>query len=98
MKKRIKPQAGQLCTPTLTRGGVGQGKGASPNTPMGAGLQGGKCPAETLSVVDNCRPLADECTGLSPITQGLSTADAKLEFCKVYAESQAVPKENFRMY
>ena len=36
----IKPQGGELCTPTLTRGGVGQGKGASPNTPMGVGLPG----------------------------------------------------------
>ena len=26
--------------PTLTRGGVGQGKEASPNTPMGVGLPG----------------------------------------------------------
>eukprot|EP00241_Pyramimonas_parkeae_P011206 CAMPEP_0114250264 /NCGR_PEP_ID=MMETSP0058-20121206/14602_1 /TAXON_ID=36894 /ORGANISM="Pyramimonas parkeae, CCMP726" /LENGTH=196 /DNA_ID=CAMNT_0001363903 /DNA_START=218 /DNA_END=808 /DNA_ORIENTATION=- len=30
--------------------------------------------------------------------KGLSTLQAKEEFCKVYAEAQAVPKENFRMY
>ena len=40
MMKLIKPQGGQLCTPTRTRGGVGQGKGASPNTRMGVGLPG----------------------------------------------------------